>query len=173
MEVPMACLSLNTNLAVRQIPLTQGYQVIVDAADYEWLSQWQWHVCVAAHMYAMRSKHREDGTCFHIMMHREINQTPDGLFTDHINGNSLDNRRCNLRTVTKTQNMWNRRPNLNGSSQYKGVHWHKQHGKWAACIQVNKKRYHIGLFDSETEAAMAYLLRSEKEFGVYNKELII
>ncbi len=157
---------------MKQIPLSQGKFAIVDDGDYDFLMQWKWHVCVASSTYAMRnSDFDNDGRRYHIMMHRVINNTPPGLETDHINGDGLDNRRKNLRTVTRSQNMWNRKKNSKGSSKYKGVYWHKQHEKWVANIQVNKKRHFIGLFVDEDVAGRAYAEKSKAEFKSFNREV--
>lgn len=160
----------------RQIPLTQGYFAIVDEADYEWLSQCKWHCFYSKgsrNVYAYASNQVFDGVKHkRIIMHRMINNTPEGMDTDHIIGNGLDNRRENLRTVTRAQNMWNRNPNKKGTSKYKGVFWHKQHKKWCSKIQVNKKPHHIGLFTDEDEAGKAYADRAKIEFKKYNKEII-
>lgn len=156
---------------MKEIPLTKGYIAIVDDEDHAFLSQWRWHVCIGPkHVYAMRNSAPSNGKRHHIMMHRELCPVADGYEVDHINGNSLDNRRDNLRPVTRSQNMWNRAPNINGKSRYKGVCWHKQHQKWIASIQVNKRKYHIGLFTSEDDAGRAYAERAALEFGEYNRE---
>jgi hypothetical protein len=156
---------------MKKIALTKGYVAVVGDEDFDFLMQWSWHAFPSAsgHVYAARNSEPVNGRRQHIFMHREIARTPHGLFTDHINGNALDNRRGNLRVVTKTQNMWNRRANDNGTSKHKGVSWHKQHRKWIAAIQVNKRRFHIGLFDTEEGAAMAYAARAAREFGQYNR----
>ena len=139
----------------------------MDDADFEWLSQWKWHVCVGAvgKVYAMRNSAPINGKRVHILMHRIINETPAGFDTDHINGDGLDNRRHNLRTASRTQNMWNRKPNKAGQSLHKGVYWHGQSQKWCAAIQVQKKRYHIGLFEKEQDA---YAARAALEFSDFN-----
>lgn len=53
---------------------------------------------------------------------------------DHINGNPSDNRFCNLREATRSQNMHNQGVCSNNTSGYKGVCWHKSNQKWEACI---------------------------------------
>ncbi|MGD9109346.1 MAG: hypothetical protein PVG93_00265, partial [Phycisphaerales bacterium] len=73
----------------RLIPLTQGYFAIVDADDYERLSQYKWHVNKRGNtFYACRNE--KDKTIF---MHREILNASDGMECDHINHNGLDNRK--------------------------------------------------------------------------------
>lgn len=159
-----------------KIQLTQGKVALVDAADFDFLSQWPWHAFKNPNgqFYACRnSDFSADGKRKHIFMHRVLADTPEGFDTDHINGDSLDNRRCNLRVASRSQNMWNRAPNRRGTSRHKGVSWHKQHRKWCANIQVNKRRIFIGLFRSETEAAEAYAKRAATEFGEFNREVAI
>lgn len=62
-----------------------------------------------------------------IYLHRYITGAPDGMFVDHINGNKLDNRSCNLRVCTMAQNNMNTGPK---TGKYKGVHWSKTQKKW-------------------------------------------
>jgi hypothetical protein len=77
-------------------------------------------------------------------------------FVDHINGNRSDNRPENLRDVSNAENMQNRiGANANSVSGVRGVHWHKQVGKWCAAISPNGKYRHLGLFSSKEEAAAA------------------
>lgn len=76
---------------------------------------------------------------------------------DHINGNVLDNRKCNLRVCTKRQNYANSsKPNTPSYSKYKGVTWDKSRNKWFAQINVRPNKYNLGRFESEIDAAKAY-----------------
>ncbi len=103
------------------IPLTQGYFAIVDADDYERLSQYKWHVKVSSYgCYAYRTENRK-----RIAMHREILNAPPGMHCDHINHNGLDNRKANLRLCTPQQNSFNQKPRSNCTSRYKGVCWNR------------------------------------------------
>lgn len=140
---------------MRKIPLTQGKFAIVDDDDYEFLMQWKWSL--TSHGYAKRSQRTGNQKCFY--MHREITKIKKDMQVDHINHNKLDNRKCNLREVTSNQNMMNRSTTV-GLSKYKGVGKHKC-GKWRS--YCNKK--HIGLFDSEIEAAKAYDKKALELFG--------
>ena len=158
---------------MKKIPLTQGYEALVDDEDYEYLSQWKWNILKnrSGNLYANRLSY-ENGykNRKRILMHRLLNNTPDGMDTDHINGNSLDNRKCNLRTATREQNQWNRFANKKGSSKYKGVYWHKQSSRWRASIQVKKRRIHLGNFVTQQAAAVAYVDAAKKYFKEFNKE---
>lgn len=159
---------------MKTIPLTKGKFAIVNTYDYEFLMQWKWHVCEGHNTdYAMRNSKPDPITKkrHHIMMHRVLADTPDGMDTDHKNGNGLDNRRRNLRTCSRSQNMHNRRPNKKGTSKHKGVYWHKQSKKWRAYIQINKERIYLGGFKKEKDAATAYSKKSKSEFKNFNKEV--
>ena len=139
------------------IPLTQGKFAIVDDADYEWLNQWKWYAWQHGRTYYARRGRR--------LMHQLIIGVSPGLETHHVNGDGLDNRRANLQHCTHTENCWNSRKEPNCSSRYKGVDWNQSHGKWRARIRRNGKREHLGYFDYELEAALAYASRA-KHFSV-------
>jgi hypothetical protein len=79
-----------------------------------------------------------------------------GEIIDHINHDTLDNRRQNLRKCTGTQNKTNSKIYRNNKSGFKGVHWHKRDGTWGASIGYNGKQIHIGYFATLEEAARAY-----------------
>ena len=89
-------------------------------------------------------------------------------FIDHIDRNRSNNKIENLRSVTKSQNQWNRKPNKNhSSSKYKGISWDKQNQKWKVRIRINGKRINLNYFKSETDAAIAYNKAAIKYYGEY------
>jgi len=141
-----------------EIALTQGQVAIVDAADFEWLSQWKWQPVIRAggNCYVSRMFQQDDGTRVRISMHRLIMGATKGQVVDHIDHNPLNNTRANLRICTHAENRRNRKPNVNGASKYLGVYWLKSHRKWRAQIRVDKRIKHLGLFACETAAAKAY-----------------
>jgi hypothetical protein len=83
-------------------------------------------------------------------------QDPVGLQIDHINGIKIDNRLCNLRLATNSQNSCNKKLSRRNTSGYKGVSYSKQGQKWRADIRINGKQTLIGLFDTPELAHMAY-----------------
>ena len=141
----------------KTIPLTQGYETIVDDEDYEILSNHKWSVNkFSKTCYAVRGVARRDGSIKKIIMHRVLMNAKKGEFVDHINGNGLDNRKHNLRICGLAENCKNRGPNKNSSSQYKGVSWCKSKNLWVAQIMISGKGKTIGRFCDEKEAAKAY-----------------
>jgi hypothetical protein len=86
---------------------------------------------------------------------------------DHINGNKSDNRWCNLREATGTQNQANRKLNKNSTSGYKGVHFCKRTKRWSAFIQFKGKNRFLGRFDTQKEAHLAYINAANNFFGKY------
>jgi hypothetical protein len=154
----------------KTIPLTRGLVTVVDAADYEWLSRWKWQVTYSCGMpYVVRgSGKNKDGM---IRMARAILGLTKGdrRYADHINRNTLDNRRSNLRIVTSSQNCWNSVKHRNNTSGYKGVYWHKRTGTWMVRIRVNYKRLFLGHFSSLEDAANAYREAVAKYHGEYGR----
>jgi len=95
-----------------------------------------------------------DGKYAKIHFHRWIMDCPDGLHVDHINHDTLNNKRENLRNVTRTINNQNKTEKVN-SSGFSGVSWHKHTGKWQSRIMVNKNNIYLGLFSDIKEAGEA------------------
>ena len=145
------------------IPLTQAKFAIVDAEDYEWLNQYKWHA--KKHKNTSYAETQKNGKL--IKMHRLITSAPPHLFVDHRDHNGLNNRRYNLRLCTNQQNVFNRRPRPGGTSKYKGVYWHKKTKKYTAAIKANGKRYYLGYFDDEIEAAVVYDIKAMELFGEF------
>lgn len=150
-----------TNPSICRIPLTGGREAIADAADLHLIGPHAWYAHGSGrHWYASRQKGRQT-----IRLHNVISPPPPGLVVDHINGDTLDNRRCNLRHVTFHGNTMSQRRPAGNTSGYKGVARHKASEKWAAYIRVEHKRIHLGLFSDIVEAAMAYDNAAVAAFG--------
>lgn len=154
---------------MRQVKLTQGKFALVDDEDFDWINQWNWHYNKAG--YAVRNK-LVNKKWIGYKMHILINNTPNNLQTDHINGNRLDNQRANLRSCTAQENAKNRKKNSNSPSPYKGVLWWEYYGrpgKWTATIRHNKKDYFIGVYKTSIEAAVAYNAKAVELHGEFAK----
>lgn len=135
---------------MKLISLTQGKFTKVDDEDYEVLSKFKWHF---ANGYARR--HNGFGRIC-IGMQKHILSPKNGLQADHINGDTLDNRRENLRVCKPSENYKNRKLNSNNVSGFKGVRWHKNAKKWIVSIMNNGKQIHLGYFTNNLEASEAY-----------------
>ncbi len=101
--------------------------------------------------------------------HLIIGEPKNGLVTDHINRNRLDNRVCNLRHVTQRKNCENASLRSDNSSGYKGVGFCKQTNKWKSRVTINGKRNYLGLFDTAEEAAKVIENFHRKYDAVYVK----
>lgn len=90
---------------------------------------------------------------------------------DHINGNGLDNRRCNIRISTNSQNQANRSAGVNNTIGFKGVRLAKGYKSkpWRADIKLNGKRKFLGYYSTPKEAAYAYNKASETIFGEFSR----
>ena len=148
---------------MKEIELTQGKVAIVDDEDYEWLSRWKWYY---GNGYAVRHSTRFLGRK-HIFMHREILGTPDGMETDHINRDCLDNRRENLRACNGSQNRMNTSIPITNKSGYKGVVWNASRKKWQAQIGINYRRKYLGLYNTASAASDAYNKAALELFGEF------
>jgi hypothetical protein len=152
------------------ITLTQGQVATVDDEDYPQLSAYKWHAHETSHgFYAHHSVRLETGEYRTIAMHRMVMglEFGDNRQVDHINHNGLDNRRSNLRVCTLEQNIRNqRKKRRKATSSFKGVSLHKP-GRWRAVIRANGRQVHLGLFNSEHDAAAAYNAAAVRYFGEF------
>ena len=143
---------------------------MVDDVDYERLNKHKWYAHKERNaLYARRSIRLLNGKWTKIRMHREILGLKNGdkRQVDHRSHKTLDNRRHNIRLATVQQNQFNQRPQQNKSSKYKGVSWHKDRSKWRSQIGINGHCVHLGLFNSEIEAAKVYDKATVKHFGEF------
>lgn len=152
------------------VPLTKGCYSRIDAIDVEVVGQYNWTVTKhKKHFSAYASLKKDNGRYTCVLMHRMILGLKDpAVVVDHKNGDSLDNRRQNLRVCNQTQNMWNQRKQTRPtSSKYKGVYYYKRDGVWVANIKANQKLYYLGRYKTEEKAAKAYDTKAVELFGEF------
>ncbi len=150
--------------AVR-IPLRSGGFALIDPIDEPKISAWRWSWREGSRGYAESRRCIGNGRQQPVRLHRLILDFPDSII-DHANGNRLDNRRCNLRVCTNSQNQANRAA-MPHCSRFKGVTIEARTGKFCSQIWCNGKRYWLGTFTNETQAARAYDRAALKHFGEF------
>lgn len=156
---------------MKKIPLSKGMNAIVDDEDFARISKHKWHVQSDTMLYAVRKGPRDEhGKRIRYQMHREIISAPPGIFVDHISGNPLDNRRCNLRLATTQQNAFNQKVGrVNNTTGAKGVYLCRSSNRYYAQICVNGRGKHLGFFDSIQSASAAYDVAARRAFGEFAK----
>lgn len=135
-----------------RVTMTQGHETEIDDADCALIDGFH----VAAHLsggkvYARLSR-VVSGRRELVYLHRLITGAPPGLDVDHIDGNGLNNRRANLRVVSRTINNLNR-------PLTRGCYFEARTGRWRADIWAGGIRHRLGRFQTETEARTAYLVK--------------
>lgn len=154
---------------IKLIPLKLSRPVlltIVDDEDYEWLNKYEWGYRKPRDL--VYAETHIDGKT--ITMSRLIMNAPDNMNVDHINMNTLDNRRSNLRLATYSQSSAYRNKTKSATySRYKNVTWHKNRQKWQVQLEHKDKSYYGGQFDSEEAAARKADQIALKLFGEFAK----
>jgi hypothetical protein len=140
-------------------------EVLIDKDDYEYLNSFKWGIINnGSHKYAARGTRKKGQPYRKILMHREILNCPKNKMIDHINGNTLDNRKENLRIVTRAKNLQNSKKRSDSNFNYKGIG--KRNGKYFARIQIAvDKRLFLGYYNTDIEAARAYDIAAKLHFG--------
>jgi hypothetical protein len=147
----------------------RGYDVIVDPEDVLRISlsgPWRPHRGSRKQYFVHsmpRPKHEN------ILLHRFLVSAPDGMDVDHINGNTFDNRKENLRICTHSENQKNQKLRINNTSGAKGVSYDKRKKKWRPRITVDGKELFLGYFERLEDAKEAYKHASKTHHGAYGR----
>jgi hypothetical protein len=139
--------------------------VLIDAEDQHLVMGRSWHRSSKGYV---RRGRKADGT--ECRLHRLIAGAEDGQMVDHINGDILDNRRCNLRICTNGQNQQNQRLRPENPNGFKGVHCRSDVvslRKYRAQIYVGDRKVNLGHFATAEEAAAAYDRAALEHFGEF------
>jgi len=176
------------------------FTVLIDAEDWEKISQHKWHMrrnknqngwCDQYYVRTMIPmpegkwytyknkdgsdyKHKQQGS---VQLHRFLMDPPSDMVVDHINGDTLDNRRSNLRICTRIENFRNRKRSKNNTSGYKGVHYAQKTKDmineltkpWIARLSLVGKRLYLGNYSTPEEAGRAYDEAAKKHYGEFAK----
>lgn len=159
------------------IDTTKGYVILVDIIDIDvsMINWWAVSSKLTDNIYVKGYIDKKEVFIHRVIMEKMINRKLlNTEHIDHINHNGLDNRRTNLRIVTRSENLENRKKGSlfagkPTTSKYKGVTFHKRDQKWYAQIVKDCKHIHIGTFMSEQEAAIAYNIKAKELFGNFAK----
>lgn len=147
------------------IPTTRRQWTLVDDDVYWVICKHRWSLTGGSKPYAATRINN-----IHVRLHHlVIGCPPEGLQVDHINGNTLDNRRCNLRFATPSQNCQNKAPAL--LRKWKGIRQYKC--GWMARIRTPDGRICLGTFKTDIEAARAYNEAAKRLFGEFARLNII
>jgi hypothetical protein len=147
-----------------------GYNVLIDDEDHERIKSVKWH-CFGNkdRPYFGNTVNLGKGKYTAILLHREIMNASPGTHIDHISGNTLDNRKQNLRICSRAENNCNLKRRVDNTSGYKGVSFDKKKNKWASYISKNKRHHFLGYFDTQESAYIAYCEASKKYHGEYGR----
>lgn len=135
-------------------------ETTIDLSDFEkvdsFTGTWVARYDPDINNYYAQSTFTANGKYSCILLHRFLCDAPKGMVVDHINRDTLDNRRSvNLRVITDAQNKQNTKRRKNGSSQFRGVSKDKRSGRWRAQIKINGKAIYLGSYELEIDAAKA------------------
>lgn len=148
---------------------------IFDKEDYDIIQDYQWTMIIDA-----RGRKRaytrykiKEGKIISLQLSCLVMgrfEGKDNLKVDHINGNTLDNRKENLRITTHQQNMMNRGANKRTKSGVTGVHYLPKYNRWNAVITVNKTTHYLGTFKTKEDAIKARKAAEKEYFGEYARK---
>ena len=142
---------------------------LIDLDDVDKIKNNNWYIHKAGMVMSRISSDK------HVKLHRYIMDFPTGKDIDHINHDKLDNRKSNLRICSHKQNARNTKKMIKETSSiYKGVSFRSNYNNWRSFIKTNEKQIHLGIFENEIDAAIAYNNKALELFGEYaNLNIII
>ena len=145
-----------------QIAFPSGHVVTIDHEDIDLFAAYRWHVDSVGRKRGKPYLRRSPDKAY---WHRVVLGAQRGEQIDHVNGDSLDNRRSNLRFCSQSENNQNWTGSRRNTSGYKGVSWDRWTGRWVVRIQVDGKQLNLGRFDDREQAARAYDAAAREHWG--------
>lgn len=142
------------------------FEIEIDDEDIVKFNSLKWYPSLkGGHVYFSTSKG--------VYLHRYLTDAPKGVVVDHRDGDTLNNKKLNLRLCTHVQNVRNSKTAASNTTGYKGVCYDNYTNLWKVNIEANKKRISGGRFKSKNEAAARYNELAEKYFGEFASKNII
>lgn len=148
---------------MEEIKINKGFVVLIDKENLNKIMNMKWYVVKKGSIYYAAHTYYYKGKSKRLYMHRYLmDETNPKIHVDHINGNGLDNRKLNLRSVTAIENGRNRGKQSNNKSGYKGVYWNKQKNKWHSVLRHMGKKIHLGFYDDAKSASESYYKKAKE-----------
>lgn len=147
---------------MKTIPLTKGFFTYIDDKDSPLVSKYKWFINSCRNGEKIYAKGYVNGK--QVYLHRFLLGTPNGSVTDHIDGNSLNNTRGNLRVVGQNINSFNCGLKKNNTTGFRGVSFSKKSKKYESYIKVNRKKINLGYYSKIEDAVFARKKAEEKYF---------
>lgn len=151
----------------KKIVLSNGGFALVDEEDYEKAIQYKW----MRHRIEINREIVETTTKPRLFLSRFIMNPSEGMQVDHIDGNTFNNRKSNLRICTNAENSRNTKLYSTNTTGFRGVIWDKDLKRWKVRITVDFKRIYLGSYRNIEDAAKAYdkaALKYHGEFASLN-----
>jgi hypothetical protein len=147
--------------------IIKGIEIQIDDDEIWRLEKYSYHLSKHRNKYYLMRSKRENKKQVSYYLHREIMNCPKVMQIDHINRNTLDNRKCNLRICTCSENAHNSTKKRTNKSGFKGVYFDNTRKLWASQITLNRKCYPLGRYKTIKEARNAYKKGALKYHGIY------
>lgn len=151
------CLEDTVRIPLRARDGSVRAYAIIDAADAPFAARWRWNLINTQYAGRWEKDATTKRSCL-IYLHRELLGLPrirDGREGDHINRDTLNNTRKNLRVLTHAQNLQNKASYRGATSRHRGVYWDSRAQRWRAEVRLNGKKHSLGSFLLENDAADA------------------
>ena len=152
-----------------------GYDVMLDDEDLEKVEGHNWHIDTGSFrrgkVYFFYMDYKRIAMYNYVnkrvSLHRTLMNAPKGLVIDHIDGNTLNCQKSNMRICTQAENNKNMKKPWFNTSGYKGVSWHKGHKRWRADISIDNHQKSLGEYDTPEEAYKIYCEAKKNLHGKY------
>lgn len=143
-----------------ELELANGGTTLIDAEDYDLVRERKWYGSPTS-PYVRSQQQRKT-----IYLHRLILDAPAGVEVDHKNGNPLDNRKCNLRLVTRSQNEQAKRARTDTITGARNVYYcpSMKNKPFRVLLMLNQQNIHLGYFGTLAEAALVAEQGRQKYF---------
>ena len=152
---------------MKKIELTKGQYALIDDEDYQRVSKYKWYAgyCQDTKGYYARRTALDGNRKYPILLHRFLMNPPADMQVDHINHDTLDNRKSNLRICTRSENQRNRRKN-SGCNSFGVTKRKSGKNRFQAQLNVNGNNVYLGVFPTEelaSEKSKNYQIKHNKE----------